>query len=217
MKILICGMALAIGVLAWPWLRTNLVAPVTLVVWLLLRVLVLSVHQSVYWTALVCAVPILLVAMLRRRSGPGAWPAPAARTARAHPVDTWRYLVDQTAGGERTPPAIGWNGFVQLAVSLRALELRVPPDYLLHDALRTGQVPLPTEVHAFLFPAPDPRPRGRAARLGRWLAEAPRGALRRLSGRDRSERLRSMSLLLSFLEESLEMTSHDDPGDHANR
>lgn len=217
MGILLCGMGLALSVLAWPWLRANLVGPVTLVVWLLLRVLVLSIHQSVYWTALICAVPILLLAMLRRRAV-GAWPpGPVARSVRADPVETWRYLVEQTAGGGRALPFIGWNGFVRLAVTLRAIERRAAADYLLHDALRTGRDPLPEHLRVFLFPADHPLPRGRAAHPLRWIAGAARRALRRVSGRDRAERLRSISQLLSFLEDSLEMPSHDDDHDRTQR
>jgi len=216
-RVLLGGMALAVAILAWPWLRAYLITPLTLVVWLLLRVLVLPVHQAVYWTALVCAIPVLLWITLRRRAVDASARFPPARFARAHPVETWRWLVEQTASGARALPAVGWNGFVQLTVSLEALERRVAPDYLLHDALRSGQVPLPPEVHAFLFPRPPARPRRRAARLARWLGQAPRRALHRLSGRDRAERLRSMSRLLSFLEDSLEMTCHDDPDEPAHR
>lgn len=188
--VLSCGTALAAAILAWPWLRANAAEPLALVLWLLLRLLVLSIHQAAYWTALVLAIPVLLWAMLRRRAVSIAAPLPAARAMYAHPVDTWRWLVEQTAGGFPVLPSIGWNGFVQLAVSLRAVERRVRPDYRLHDAMRSGEVPLPPEVHAFLFPAPRPPAGGRAARLGRWLSRAPRGVLRRLSGRERAERLR---------------------------
>ncbi len=216
LAILLCGTALACAVLAWPWLRANLIVPLALVLWLLLRVMVLPVHQAVYWIALVCAVPVLLWTMLRRRAFIAAAPLPAARTAHAHPVESWRWLVEQTAGGARALPIVGWSGFVQLVVSLEALERRVPPDYQLHDALRAGKLPLPPEVHAVLFP-PAPAPPGRpAARLRRWLGQAPRSALRRLTGRDRADRMRSMSRLLSYLEDSLEMTRHDDPDEPAH-
>ncbi len=211
------GTALAAAVLAWPWLRAYAIEPLALVLWLLLRLLVLSIHQAVYWTALVLAIPVLLWAMLRRRAVFNAGPLPATRAMYAHPVDTWRWLVEQTADGVPVLPSLGWNGFVQLAVSLRAVERRVPPDYRLHDAMRSGEDPLPPEVHAFLFPAPRPPVGGRAARLGRWLCRVPRGALRRLSGRERAARLRSMSHLLSFLEDSLELTNHDEPDDRARR
>lgn len=216
LSILLGGAALAAAVLAWPWLRANLVVPLTLTVWLLLRMLVLSIHQGVYWALLVLAVPILLLVMLHRRSSPSHVLEPAVRTARAHPVDAWRWLVEQTAEGVRPLPTIGWNGFVQLAVSLKAVERRAAPDYRLHDALRDGRLPLPPEVHAFLFPPPHARPSGLAGRLRSW-ADAPRRALRRLSGRERAERLRATSRVLSFLERSLEMTSHDDPDDAAHR
>jgi hypothetical protein len=173
---------------------------------------VLSVHQAVYWLALVLAAAALLVGFLRRRAGleppdPAVPPRP-----REHPVESWRSVIEQTASGLPATPAFGWGGFVQLAVSLGALEHRVPADFLLHEALRAGQVPLPAEVHAFLFPPSEPRPptwAARAARRARRLRGAPRRALRRLSGQDRAERLAAVERCLSFLESSLEMPSHD--------
>jgi hypothetical protein len=214
--ILLSGAILALSVLAWPWVRQVAVAPVALMGWLLLRVFVLSVHQALYWMALVFAFPVLLWVMLRRRPFPAAEPGPIARARRSHPLETWRWVIDQTASGMRPLPSIGWNEFVQMVVSLRALDRHVAPDYLLHDALRDGRVPLPPDVHAFLFPPPPVSPRRRLARLRRWLGTSVTGALRRLSGRERAERLRSMSRLLSFLEESLEIPRHDHTPDSAH-
>ncbi len=214
LRIALGGMTLAAVVLAWPWLQANLVAPLTLAVWLLLRTVVLSVHQGAWWTALVLAAPGLLVLLLARRTRLLREPAVPAPASRAHPVEVWRALIEETASGMRPLPTVGWNGFVQLVVSLRSLERRVPPDYRLHDALQSGELPLPPEVHAFVFPPERTRPRGVAQRLRAWL-EAPGRAARRLSGRDRAERLRSMSQLMTYLERSLEMTGHEEPDDPA--
>ncbi len=214
LRILVGGMILAAAVPAWPWLRANLVGPFTLAVWLLLRTMVLSVHQAVWWVALVLAAPGLVLLLLARRTWIPGVPEGSARAARAHPVEVWRALIEETAGGLRPLPTVGWNGFVQLVVSLRSLERRVPPDYRLHDALQRGEVPLPPEVHALLFPPPRTRPRGVAGALRAWLS-APGRAARRLSGRDRAGRIRSVSHLLTFLERSLEMTAHEDPDDRA--
>lgn len=216
LEITLGGAALAAMVVAAPWLRANVVEPFTLAAWLLLRTTILSIHQRVWWGALVFAAPVLVAMLLYRRARALHEPEVAFRTARSHPVETWRALVEETAGGLVPLPTVGWNGFVQLVVSLRAVERRVPPDYRLHDALRAGQVPLPPEVHAFLFPPPRTKPRGPAAHLRAWLG-APGRALRRLSGRDRADRIRSMSQLLSFLERSLEMTRHEQTDDRAHR
>lgn len=212
--IVLGGAGLAAAVLALPWLRANLLSPLALAVWLLLRVLVLSIHQAVWWGALILTALGLLGLALFRRARLVHLPEPALRLPGAHPLETWRWVVEETAGGLPPLPTIGWNAFVQLVVSLRSLERRVPPDYRLHDALRAGQVPLPPEVHAFLFPPPRTRPRGVAGVLRRWMG-APGRALRRLTGRDRAERLRALSSLLSFLERSLEMNHHERPDEPA--
>jgi hypothetical protein len=216
LRIVVGGTALAAAVLAWPWLRANLVGPLTLAVWLLLRTLVLSIHQAVWWAVLVLAVPALLALLLARRTRAGYQPEAFARMARPHPVEVWRLLMQETASGLPPLPTVGWNGFVQLVVALQSLERRVPPDYRLHDALRSGEVALPHEIRAFLFPPPRTRPRGVAAHLRAWLG-APRRAARRFSGLQRAERIRSVSSLLSYLERSLEMTSHEEPDGPARR
>jgi hypothetical protein len=216
LQIVLGGMALAAAVLGWPWLRANLVGPLTLAVWLLLRTLVLSLHQAVWWTALVLAAPALLGLLLARRTRGAYQPEALVRMARPHPVELWRSVIEETASGLRPLPTVGWNRFVQLVVALQSLERRVPPDYRLHDALWSGQVALPPEVHAFLFPPPRARRRGLAAHLRAWLG-APRRAARRLSGRERADRIRSVSNLMSFLERSLEMTRHEEPDGPARR
>lgn len=205
---LLAGVGLAAAVLAWPWLRAAVVEPLALVVWLLLRVFVLSVHQGVVWLALVLAALVPPFLLLRRRVHGEPIPPAFAPALRVHPVESWRWLLERAVDGDPPPPSIGWNGFVQLAVSLRALEHRVPADHHLHDALRAGRMPLPADVHAFLFPPPPTRPRGRGARLAARLRRAPRRALRRLTGRDRADRLRAVEALLSYLESSLEAKSH---------
>jgi hypothetical protein len=43
------------------------------------------------------------------------------------------------------------------------------------------------------------------------LREAPRRALRRLDGRDVQERRQAIAAVLAYLEDSLELTPHDDP------
>ncbi len=213
---ILCGLCLALSTVAWPWLRAAVLSPLALIVWLFLRVLVLSIHQAVYWTVLVAAVPILLAVALHRRLLLQPPAAPGAPPPRPLPIDDWHWVVAQTADGTPDLPSMGWDGFVRLAVELKAIERRAPADYRLHDALREGRIPLPPGVHAFLFPAPEDGRRGPGARLRR-LAGAPRRAFRRLSGRDRAERLRAMSRLLSYLEDSLEMPSHDDGQDRAHR
>jgi hypothetical protein len=206
--VLAAGTALAAGVLAWPWLRTALVEPLALVAWLLLRVFVLSVHHAAWWVALLLAGTAVLVGFALRRAAAAGPGRPLVTLPPVRPGDSWRWLIQQTVAGQQPAPAIGWNGFVRLAVSLAALERRAAPDYRVLEELRDGQAPLPAEVHAFLFPPPAPPARW-AVRQARRLAGAPRRALRRLSGRDRAERVAAIERLLSFLESSLEVPPHE--------
>ena len=202
------GAGLSAAALAWPWLLAQVIAPLALVFWLLLRLFVLSVHQVAWWMALLLAGAAALGSFLLRRAAL-AEPSPVtAPASQEHPVEGWRRLIQQAAAGLPVTPAFGWNGFLRLAVSLGALEQRVMPDFLLVEALRAGQVPLPAEIHAFLFPPSAPAG-SRFARQLRRLRDAPGRILGRLTGRDRLERLAAVERLLAFLEASLEMPRHD--------
>lgn len=205
--ILAAGVTLAGLIVGWPWLRPAVLEPGALLLWVLLRLFVLSVHQAVFWTGLVLAAAASLLALLRAHAiiplllDP---PTPAWRPR--GPVESWRQRIDRAADGAPPAPTIGWDGFLQLVVSLQALELRVPADHRLYDALRDGRVPLPPSVHAYLFAATPPRPGGAHPLRPLWgrLTEH----LRRRSNRDRARRLSRLSELLSYLEDSLEIPRH---------
>jgi hypothetical protein len=209
--LLLAAVAAGGAALAWPWLLATVVAPLSLLAWLLLRLFVLSVDQWVWWLALTCAVPALLLLSLRRPparaavEGPGL-PAPAS------PLEGWRQVLAQELRGVRERRLVGWDGLAQLLVALAALERRVPPDYQVHEALRSGRLPLPPAVHAFAFPPAPPPPARLPARLLSRLRRAPRRALRRLGGRDLRERRAAIAAVLAYLEDSLELPTHDDPG-----
>jgi hypothetical protein len=208
--LLLVAAACGAGALAWPWLQASVVTPLALLAWLLLRLFVLSVDQQVWWLAATFAVPALLVLALRRPPGPGLVEE-AGPQAPVHPLESWRRLLEQEARGVRERRLMGWDGLAQLLVSLVALERRVPADYLVHEALRSGRLPLPPAVHAFAFPPAPARPARWPGRLLSRLRAAPRRALRRLTGRELQERRQGIAAVLAYLEDSLELTPHDDP------
>ena len=63
-SILFAAVILFVGVLFWPFILTNIINPTALVVWLLLRLLVLSIHQKYYWTAIIFVVLVFLYRLL---------------------------------------------------------------------------------------------------------------------------------------------------------
>lgn len=201
--VLLGAAALALVALFWPWIRAGVVEPLALVCWILLRLFVLSLDQHLYWFLLLAAAPVLLAVLLHRSLRGGPVPVASQGTARLHPVETWRTRIAEASQEIPRGRSLGWDGFVQLVVSLKALERRLPGDYLLLDALRSGEVSLPPAVHGFLFPPAPSAGRGLTGRLGR-LALIPRQVFGRLSGRGRAARLRTVAQLISYLEDCLE-------------
>ena len=49
------------GILFWPFIVSEIINPVSMVVWLFLRLFVLSIAQKYYWTAIIfaaCHIPL---------------------------------------------------------------------------------------------------------------------------------------------------------------
>jgi hypothetical protein len=204
------GLAAALAAASWPWLRAEVVPPVALLAWLLLRVFVLSIHQAVFWLAAVAGVAAAAIHGLRAALAepPVAAPpeasgrrAPGARRAWSPAVERWRARLAARVAGTAVV-TWGWDDLVGLCLRACALARRVPADHRLHDAVRAGEVPLPAAVRAHLFPTAPGLPAGRLRRLLVRAGRAARAALHRETGRARAERLRAAGEVLSFLEEA---------------
>ena len=73
---LVAALVLFLGLLFWPFVLATILQPIALVLWLLLRILVLSVHQKYFWYALVFAAVLVLFRLLRQT--PSEAPSPAS-------------------------------------------------------------------------------------------------------------------------------------------
>jgi hypothetical protein len=71
----------------------------------------------------------------------------------------------------------------------------------IQDALQEGRIPLPADIHAFLFPPANPPGR-------RSLRQALQDMIRRWSGRDADEYLKSVEHVLTYMESMMEI-KHD--------
>ena len=87
------------------------------------------------------------------------------------------------------------------------------PSEFLEEGLNGAKIPLPEEMHAFLFPE-EPQPAGRSfiagiRKLVRSIRNAPRQWIRHWTGQDTAERYRMVDEILCFMENSLEMKNDD--------
>jgi len=194
------------GILFWPNIFNEIITPAALVVWLFLRVFVLSIDQKYYWGAII----IIAFVFLLRLPPLGAAPVPSDEHPEANEaIETIRYwrsiftLTDVSAHDEK----ILKQELVHLVAALYASKQRVLPGFLLYEALERGEIPLPDGIHAFLFPD-EPKETGRSAtRLLREARELPRKWIRRWKGQETAEYYRMIDETLRFVETSLEIES----------
>ncbi len=141
---------LIVGVLFWPLILSEIVIPISLVVWLLLRLFVLSIDQQYYWAAI-----IFVVVFFIYRLFPSAEPVIQSDdfqdlNATIRAIGTWRSLF--TVIGYEVPDKRALRQeLINLLLSLYATKLRTSVDFRLYDALQKGEIPIPKHIHDFLF------------------------------------------------------------------
>ncbi len=201
------------GLLFWPFILNEIITPTALAVWVLLRIFVLSVDQAYYWMAIVFIAAIFLYLRLLPPSHPTIQSEDSQHLNETmRTLDYWRSLfnlIDQRVQDDEMLK----KELARLLLSLYATKQRTLADFRLYDALQQGKIPLPEQMHAFLFPE-EPQPAGRSLianirRLVQSIRNTPRKWIRRWTGQEAAERYRMVDEILCFMETSLEMKNDD--------
>ena len=169
------GFVLILVVVFWRFVAAAILFPIATVLWLVLRLLVLSVDQRTYWQGaiIVAALAALLrVVHIARKSASRSLLPQEARpenaTATSERVSAWR----ESILSNRTPRSGANPARASMDATKRDLSWLVArlyserragsaPLYQIRDALQKGAIPLPPSVHAFLFASAAPLPAAR--------------------------------------------------------
>jgi hypothetical protein len=192
------------GILFWPFILKDIIQPLALVLWLLLRVLVLSIDQKYIWGALIFLVAVFIFRLMLQDQVDAQSGDPSAADAALKPIAYWRNLIALEGQG-------GWENktlrkeLVRLMLSLYATKQRTPADFRLYDALKQGEIQLPPRIHAYLFPD-KPKDGGTSVKIFiQKLWNAPRKWIRRWSGQEARDQNRMLVEVLNFMETALEI------------
>lgn len=197
------------GVLFWPFIFSEIIRPTALVVWVLLRVFVLSVDQRFYWAAVVLVSAFLLLRRLLSSLQPATQPTSFQRpNTTIENIQYWHSLLTAGAHNPQDDRAMK-KELAHLLLQLYATKKRTSADFRLFDALQQGEIPLPEDIHAFLF-VPEPQPAERPLkRFLHSIRTAPQKWIRRRTGQEKAEYQRMITEVLTFVETSLEIKDDD--------
>jgi hypothetical protein len=199
---------LLFGILYWPFILNEIITPVALTTWLLLRIFVLSIDQKYYWGAIIFVVTIFLFRLLIEDPTPiPPEDFPDANDA-IKTIEYWRSLFIPTDSGICDDMTLK-RELMHLVASLYASKERASPNFIFYDALQQGEIPLPDHIHNFLFPDAPKESTRSFKKLMRSVRETPRKWIRRWTGQETTEHYRMIDEILSFMETSLEIEDGD--------
>jgi hypothetical protein len=205
---LVAAIVLLAGLLFWPFIFTNIIKPTGLVVWLLLRILVLSIDQKYYWSTLIFVVAIFLFRVLshaRETVQPDVY---LETNATLDNIEFWRVRFAGNSHNIWEEKTLK-RDLLHLLVSLYAVNQNTSNKFDIYQALEQGGVPLPEHVHDFLF-SPEPRESGHSIiSFFRSIRETPRKWIRGWTGQEKAERYQRIAEVLNFMETSLEVKNDD--------
>jgi hypothetical protein len=95
-----------------------------------------------------------------------------------------------------------------LLTALYALRQGASNDFRMYDALQQGTIPLPENIHTFLFP-PEPVSGGPLKKFLQTIRKTPRRWIRQWTGQEKAEHYHMIDDVLNFIETSLEINNDD--------
>lgn len=204
---LLTAIVLFIGLLFWPFIVRNIIQPTAMVIWFLLRILVLSIHQRYFWVAIIFAAFLVLFRILyQAQSAPQSSSFLETNTTLIN-IGYWRGLFMYSGQDVQEDKNLK-RQLIYLLTSLYASKQGTLNDFRIQDAMRQGTIPLPGKIYAFLFPQ-EPVSGGPLQKFFQSIRQTPRSWIRQWTGQEKAEHYQMIEEVLNFLEASLEI-KHDD-------
>jgi hypothetical protein len=203
-SILFIMLILLFGMFFWPFILSNIIEPTSLVIWLLLRIFVLSIDQKYYWGAIIFVVVIFLFRLLPQGQTFIQSEDFLDSNATIKNIGYWRTLFTLTRYDSRDQETLK-RELMHLLLSLYASKQRTSTNFLLYDAMQRGELPLPEHIHIFLFPDEPKKSKWSFDKLIQSVRTAPRKWMRRWTGQETAEHYRMIDEVISFMETSMEM------------
>jgi hypothetical protein len=206
--ILFGSIILLAGMLFSQFILKNIIEPTSLATWVLLRIFVLSIDQKYYWGAIIFFAVIFLFRFLPQGQTiiePEYFPD---SNATIKSIEYWRILFTLTEDNIHDEETLK-RELIHLLLSLYASKQRVSTNFILYEALKKGELPLPEDIHAFLFPDNSKKSKQSLNEFIQNIRSASQKWMRRWTGQEVAEHYRMIDETLGFIEKSMEMKNDD--------
>jgi hypothetical protein len=203
-SVLVAAIILFAGMLFWPFILNNIIKPIALVVWILLRIMVLSIDQKYFWGVIVFVAAIFLFRFLPLEQSAIQLNAYPETNATIRTIGYWRILFtfnDQDVRDEKTIK----RELLHLLTSLYASKQRTSTNFGVYDALHQGEIPLPEHIHTFLFSKEQQESGNPIKKLLRSIQKTPRKWICLWTGQEKAEHYKMIDEVLCFMETTLEI------------
>jgi len=207
LALLITALVVFLLLLFWPFVLNNIIQPTALVFWLLIRILVLGIHQKYFWYAVIFAAILLLLRILRQTQSQLPSRASFETNATITNIGYWRGLLLYNGQDILEEKALK-RQLAHLLTALYASKQGTSNDFRMYDDLQQGTIPLPGNIHEFLFP-PEPVSSGPLQRYFHSIQKTPRRWIRKWTGQEKAARYKMIDEVLNFMETSLEINNDD--------
>jgi hypothetical protein len=205
---LAAAIVLFAGMLLWPFILNGIIRPTALVVWLLLRIFILSIDQGYFWSTIIIVAVIFLFRLLPREQ-PSHEPVDFPETnATINKIGYWHNLFIY-GGRSLQEDKVLRRELVHLVTSFYASKQSIANNFGIYEALQQGEIPLPQNIHTYLFPQEPDESGGWIKKSFQSLRTTPRKWIYHWSGQAKAEHERMISEVLNFLEISLEIKNDD--------
>jgi len=196
--------ALLVGILFWPFILSEIIQPISIVVWLLLRILVLSIDQKYYWGAIIFVAAFFIYRFLPQQQTAPWFDDSQESNSTMKTIGYWRNLftlTDQHLLEEKTLK----RELVRLLIAFYATKQHTAANFRLYEALQQGELPLPKHIHAYLFPEEPQNTKYSLKKRIQSVANAPKKWIRRMTGQETARHNRMIDEVLGFMETELEI------------
>jgi len=204
------SLSLLAGILFWPFILNDIITPISLVIWLLLRIFILSIGQQYYWGAIIFVILIFLFRLLPQDQGNTQEENFPDSNATIKTVEYWRSLFTLGNHNLHDSKTVKLE-LSRLLLSLYATRQRAAADFRLYEALQRREIPLPEDIHSFLFLEETQDNRRSFKERVQTLWKKPRTWIRRWTGQETAEYYRMIDKVISFMETSLEIKNDGNP------